>query len=360
MNFEQATSDYERWLGSQLTILPRDLELKHERMRGDVFSFFRATFYRWVQLWDEQLKELADAPEVLAVGDLHVENFGTWRDVEGRLVWGVNDFDETAPLPYALDLVRLTASASLAIDAAKLKLSPRATAEAILEGYREAMEKGGRPFVLAEHHRALHLMATHRLHDPSQFWEKLNSIEALGRAPPPVPHALLLEALPERAGAPRFHRRVAGLGSLGRERFVAIADLAGGLVAREAKRLAPSAVAWARSHEKEKLIHCQKLLDGTWRSRDPMVAVKQGWLVRRLAPDCSRIPLIALPNERDEVALLHAMGRETANVHLESGEPKVILADLRRRGDRWLDHAAKEMEQAVEDDWKEWRKSKGH
>jgi len=32
---------------------------------------------------------------VLAVGDLHVENFGTWRDAEGRLIWGVNDFDES-------------------------------------------------------------------------------------------------------------------------------------------------------------------------------------------------------------------------------------------------------------------------
>jgi uncharacterized protein DUF2252 len=359
MEFEQATSEYERWLGEKLTLLPRDLEQKHERMREDLFSFFRATFYRWVQLWDELQEGLADAPEVLAVGDLHIENFGTWRDVEGRLVWGVNDFDETAPLPCTLDLVRLAASASLAIDAAALKLGARAATEAILEGYREALEKGGRPFVLAEHHRALHSMATHRLHDPSQFWEKLQSSEALGGAPPPVPHALLLEALPARAGPPKFHRRIAGLGSLGRERFVAIADLAGGLVAREVKRLAPSAVAWARSREKEELVRCQRLLDGTWRSRDPMVAVKQGWLVRRLAPDCSRIPLVALPDGRDEIALLHAMGRETANVHLESVEPSAILADLRKRGDRWLDHAAKKMAEAVHDDWKAWRTTKG-
>ena len=49
-------------------------------------------------------------PKVLAVGDLHIENFGTWRDSEGRLVWGVNDFDETWRLPYTQDLVRLTTS----------------------------------------------------------------------------------------------------------------------------------------------------------------------------------------------------------------------------------------------------------
>jgi hypothetical protein len=52
--------------------------------------------------------ELADAPKVLAVGDIHLENFGTWRDADGRLVWGVNDYDEAADMPYTLDLLRLT------------------------------------------------------------------------------------------------------------------------------------------------------------------------------------------------------------------------------------------------------------
>ena len=51
---------------------------------------------------------------VLSVGDLHLENFGTWRDADGRLVWGVNDFDEAAVMPYVLDLVRLVTSIQLA------------------------------------------------------------------------------------------------------------------------------------------------------------------------------------------------------------------------------------------------------
>ena len=55
--------------------------------------------------------DLANAPSVLAVGDIHLENFGTWRDAEGRLVWGVNDYDEAAEMPYILDLVRLAVSA---------------------------------------------------------------------------------------------------------------------------------------------------------------------------------------------------------------------------------------------------------
>ena len=102
---------------SKLTIVPADLALKHTRMAEDLFQFLRATFYRWMQVWPQVCPDLARAPRVLAVGDLHVENFGTWRDKEGRLIWGVNDFDEAYPMPYTNDLVRLAVSAHLAIAA---------------------------------------------------------------------------------------------------------------------------------------------------------------------------------------------------------------------------------------------------
>ena len=81
----------------KVEVVESDLKLKHQLMRGSVFTFLRATFYRWASLWQETCPDLDKGPRVLAVGDLHVENFGTWRDTEGRLVWGVNDFDEVAP-----------------------------------------------------------------------------------------------------------------------------------------------------------------------------------------------------------------------------------------------------------------------
>jgi uncharacterized protein (DUF2252 family) len=58
-------------------------------MAEAAFPFLRATFYRWMQIWPEVCPDLAKAPHVLGIGDLHVENFGTRRDAEGRLVWGV-------------------------------------------------------------------------------------------------------------------------------------------------------------------------------------------------------------------------------------------------------------------------------
>jgi uncharacterized protein (DUF2252 family) len=107
MNIVQATRSYEDWITHRIRVIKGDLRKKHEAMAHDAFSFLRATFYRWAQLFPRLCPGLNGAPFVLSVGDLHVENFGTWRDIEGRLVWGVNDFGEAFPLPYTADLTRL-------------------------------------------------------------------------------------------------------------------------------------------------------------------------------------------------------------------------------------------------------------
>src|SRR6202043_2381081 len=137
---------FEAWLAQRTHLNQQDLRLKHLRMKEELFAFFRATFYRWAQVWPEICPDLAKAPHVLAVGDLHVENFGTWRDVEGRLIWGVNDFDETHPLAYANDLVRLAASAHLAAEAGHLPLKHSDICDSVLAGYREGLRSGGLPF----------------------------------------------------------------------------------------------------------------------------------------------------------------------------------------------------------------------
>src|SRR6266566_649117 len=159
MNIFKATADFERWLAKRLPIVRQDIALKHQHMADAAFPFFRATFYRWLQLWPEVCPELAKAPPVLAVGDLHIENFGTWRDEEGRLIWGVNDLDEAWPAVYTLDLARLATSAYLAISSEHLSLTRREAAEAIEEGYRDALAAGGKAFVLAEHHQWLRVLA---------------------------------------------------------------------------------------------------------------------------------------------------------------------------------------------------------
>jgi hypothetical protein len=357
MKFRKATAKYESWLSHYLTLLPADIKMKHEAMRVARFPFFRATYYRWAQVFPEVCKKLDSAVKVLGVGDLHVENFGTWRDVEGRLVWGINDFDETYPLPYTQDLVRLTASAILAMEENHLHIDPRQATQAILDGYADGLKTGGRPFVLAEGHPALREMAIHRLRDPEAFWQKLAKLPLLETGIRASAVRVIKEMFPEPELEYRLAHRVAGLGSLGRERFVAIAMYRGGHIAREAKALAPSAVMWAEGGRGTAKILYQRMLNRAVRCRDPFVALKGGWIVRRLAPDCSRIELASLPAQRDEIKLLRAMGFETANVHLGSVKAKAVLKDMKKRQGSWLHRAAHDMAAKVVEDWEEWRKA---
>jgi len=98
------------------------------------------------------------------------------------------------------------------------------------------------------------------------------------------------------------------------------------------------------------------ILDKAIRCQDPFFAVKRRWLVRRLAPDCSKVELADLQKEQEVDRLLHAMGWETANVHLGSATATALLVDLASRPDGWLHEAAKEMVVAVQEDWRSWKK----
>jgi hypothetical protein len=350
MKIGKATTRYEEWLQRHLRILDEDLATKHEQMRLAVFPFLRATYYRWAQIWGEVCGAAAVAPKTLSVGDLHVENFGTWRDVEGRLIWGINDFDEAWTLPYTNDLIRLATSALLA----RMECDEKLGVEAIRNGYMACLEAGGRPIALAEHHRTLRQMATARLHEPERFWEKLHALAEVTEDPPAGALNAIARLMPEKGLHWHVAHRVAGLGSLGRERYVAIAEWRGGSVAREAKALAPSACVWAELGKGTAPIHYQEILDSAVRCRDPFVRFDKRWIVRRLAPDCSRIELSALPKERDETRLLHAMGWETANVHLGGAKARTLARDLAARPRGWLLKAARQMEKAVLADFEEY------
>jgi hypothetical protein len=355
VNIQQATRQYEAWLAGHVRPIKSDLDAKHELMAQDAFSFLRATFYRWMQLFPALCPELASAPTVLAVGDLHVENYGTWRDAEGRLVWGINDFDEVFPLPYTVDLVRLAASACVAIEVGHLALASAKACAAILEGYTGALGNGAEPFVLSEKHPWLRQAVTSRLRDPALFWEKLAALPTVRPVPARV-LAMLKQAMPERGLPSRVAHRRAGLGSLGRERFTAMAEWRGGKIAREAKPLMPSACVWAgglSNHE----IYYSRILTNAVRAPDPFLAVNQGWVLRRLSPYCSRIELSQLLRRHDEEKLLRAMGRELANVHLGSRRAVAVLRrDVPQRKSNWLRQAAEAMVEATLKDWKEWQK----
>jgi Uncharacterized protein conserved in bacteria (DUF2252) len=358
MNVIKATARFEEWLASHTSIVKPDLRLKHQQMAAAIFPFLRATFYRWVQIWPEVCADLAEAPKILAVGDLHVENFGTWRDVEGRLIWGVNDFDEACDLAYTNDLVRLAVSALLAIEDGHLAAKGKDACSEILDGYTKSLVEHGHPFVLEEGNAWLRAIALNELRDPDRFWKKMDALPSLRGEVSPSALAALEHLLPHPGLNYRLARRVAGLGSLGHLRCVAVAEFFGAKIAREAKLLTPSSVYWAYGLSGPEDILYQAIIDRAVRCPDPFVQLRGHWIVRRLSPHCSRIELAALPKNRDECRLLFSMGWETANIHLGNRDSvKNIRKHLEKQKPSWLYTAATQMVAAVRRDWEVWRKS---
>ena len=200
-------------------------------MPASPMDFLRGTIYRWAQIWPEVCPDLRGAPRVLAIGDLHVESFGTWRDITGRLAGGVDDFDEACHLPYIQDLLRLAASARLAVAAESFSIGWKDACDAILEGYREGLRTGGRPFVLEEQNHWLRTIAVARLDDPRPFWEKLL---ANPPARKPVPRGAL-QAIKQLLPGPRLRYRIVSRSRRRRELRPSTICRCGGLVRRNAR-----------------------------------------------------------------------------------------------------------------------------
>jgi hypothetical protein len=73
----------------------------------------------------------------------NVEGSDTWRDGLGRLVWGVNDFDEVCSLQCPDDPVGLTVGTRLAMEGNPSSFAAVGASETILAGYKAALPKEG-------------------------------------------------------------------------------------------------------------------------------------------------------------------------------------------------------------------------
>ena len=360
ISMQKSTDDYEAWLRSELggQLVEKDIRKKRKKMaKPEAFPFFRATYWRWAErIFDIcPRKELENVPHVLAVGDIHVENYGMWRDADMRLIWGVNDFDEAAEMPYVLDPLRLAASALVGQpdDGA---LSSRHICKTILDGYARGLEKP-RPFVLEENHDWLRdwILGAETDKERGKFWAKLYGIKK-PKKPPEPPYVQALEAaLPDGAEVEKIVRRRAGLGSLGRPRWMAIARWKGGPVVREAKALVQSA--WCRTHRPEdRAIRARDLAFGPSRAPDPWLRFHDGIVVRRLAPHSRKIDAVFDREDRPLTdKLLGAMGRELGSIHAGGNRTDAIREDLKSRDDHWLSEAAERAAAIVRQDHEAWR-----
>jgi hypothetical protein len=246
----------------------------------------------------------------------------------------------------------------LAVNEGHLSVDPKDACAAILDGYRESLVEGGRPFVLEEENAWLREIALNKLRDPVHFWRKMGTLPKFAGTLPVKVKKAFEQLMPQPDLSYKLCRRVAGLGSLGHIRVVALAAWHAGRIAREAKALAPSSICWVNEDKHSAKILYQQIIDQAVRCPDPFVRLRGIWVFRRLSPHCCRIELADLPRERDELRLLNAMGWETANIHLGSRKArKSVRRHLDRLRPDFLASAAKEMATQVSDDWKVWKRS---
>ena len=118
------------------------LQLKFQKMRVDAFSFLRGTCHLFYSRLAE-IKLIKSAPIVWVCGDLHLENFGSYKGGNRLAYFDVNDFDEAALAPASWDLVRLLASVLVGADSLSIRL-PEAEklCTIFLESYGSALEQG--------------------------------------------------------------------------------------------------------------------------------------------------------------------------------------------------------------------------
>jgi len=124
-------------LGQAASRVPELVPVRHGRMLVSAF-----TFYRGAAL--PMAADLASTPasglRVQLCGDAHLSNFGAFASPERRLVFDVNDFDETLPGPFEWDVKRLAASFAVAgRDSGFPGKARRKMALAAAESYRTAM-----------------------------------------------------------------------------------------------------------------------------------------------------------------------------------------------------------------------------
>jgi uncharacterized protein (DUF2252 family) len=116
--------------------IPELLPERYKRMMKSPFFFLRGAAAIMAQ--DLSSQPMAGIP-VQACGDCHLLNFGAFNTPEGRILFDINDFDETLPgVDFTIDLKRLAASVAVAAtDAGLADKKARALAQAAVKSYRE-------------------------------------------------------------------------------------------------------------------------------------------------------------------------------------------------------------------------------
>jgi len=332
----------------------RDLErlqMKCDAMRGSAFAFLRGTAHLFYEALPSS-RLLEKAPAVWLCGDLHLQNFGSYKGDNRLVYFDVNDFDEAWLGPCTLDLLRLAVSIVLAAQMLKIDASQaRRLVRGFLDAYVAAVETGKARWIERDSAAGLiaDLLNGLRLRKRKAFLDKRTRL-VNGRRKLYIDKAHALEASADQRrivtrfmrrfakaqGDPKFFRlldvarRIAGTGSLGVERYVLLVQGKGspdGNYLLDLKQALPSAL---RTHvkrrqpkwksEAQRVVTLQQRLQAVSMAfLTPVQVDGRPFVLRGLQPIEDRVALTPGNSLRQLETLLSDMGRLVAWGQLRSG-----------------------------------------
>ena len=348
---------------------PERLAMKYHNMRTSAFVYLRATCHLFPGQLPE-LKALAKAPAVWSCGDLHLENFGSYKGDNRLSYFDINDFDESALIPASWDIVRLLTSVRLAC--AELELSAdrvRELVDALLDSYFQQLQRGSARWLerdtatgpvqelletVSERKRVDFLNSRSKLISKNGKKRKLLIDGKKALAASKEQHAQVNEFMEKFAKTqknPEFYevldvaRRIAGNGSLGVDRFVVLVRGKGSPdnnYLLDLKQAVPSALTAALTLKQPKwATEGDRVVALTQRSQAVPVAFLhsvqmngKNFVLRDLQPSADRVSFAEKDktgkgkDERYLNDLMQAIGQCTAWSHLRgSGRQGSAIAD---------------------------------
>ena len=299
---------------------PERLALKYQAIATGPFRFLRGTCHLFYDDWPAR-SALSAAPRAWVSGDLHLENFGSYKGDDRIIYFDINDFDEAALAPCTFELARFVTSVLLA--AQDLGVGRHAAADlsrGFLDAYGEALARGKARRVerLVADGLVRELLDELLRRTRKELLEKRTERRGgrrrlrLGkRALPATKEQVravtrLLRGYARKAKQPGFYRvldvarRVAGTGSLGVQRFSILVEGKGSpddnylLDLKEARpsALAPNAPArqprW--KNEAERVVTIQDRMQVVAPAMLDWVALGgRGYILRELQPTEDRL-----------------------------------------------------------------------
>ena len=341
---------------------PERLALKYRAMRSSTFGFLRGSCH----LFYDRLPRggvFKSAPPVWVCGDLHLENFGSYKGDNRQVYFDVNDFDESALAPASWDLTRFLTSLQIGMEAAAMR---EATVEALcqtfVDAYASSLASGKAYWVERETAQGLvrELLDGLRERKRASFLDSRTFVKrgrrmllTDGGKALPVDSAQraavesFMQEFADSQPQPAFYRvldvarRVAGTGSLGVDRFAILVQGKGspeGNYLLDLKQAMPSS-----------LVPHLKLAQPRWKSEahrvvelqgrqqavsmaflDPVRFTEAPYVLRALQPSEDRVRLAGPGRSPAEIeAVIGTMGQMVAWAQLRSaGRDGSATADV--------------------------------